>query len=122
MFEKLKSKKFIAVILTAIIVGVGSQLGVDPETLSSIALVAASFITGQGIADFGERSVFGSIREKVSAFKSRKVLVALASGIVIAVMDYLGIDPGITKWVVAVSAPYLIGEGIADAGQAINSK
>lgn len=113
MIAKLASKKFLAVIVTAFIVSVGTYFGAAKETLESIALIAASFITGQGIADFGERG-----RQIVSAFSSRKVWVSIASTVLIAGMDYLGVDPGITKWVVAVVSPYLIGEGIADAGKA----
>jgi hypothetical protein len=116
MFEKLKSKKFLTVILTAIIVGAGNEFGVAKETLESLALVAASYITGQGLADIGERG-----RQVVKAITSRKVWVAVAGGVVIASMDYLGVDPGVTKWVLAVVSPYLIGEGLADAGKAIKA-
>lgn len=113
MIDKIKSKKFLAVILTAIIIGIGTELGVAKETLESFALLAASFFTGQGLADFGERG-----RIIVKAITSRKVWVSVAAGVLIAAMDYLGVDPSITKWVVAVAGPYLVAEGVADAGKA----
>ncbi len=113
MIDKIKSKKFLAVIITALIISIGGYLGVAKETLESFAYLCVSFVSGQGLADFGERG-----RQIVRTFTSRKVWIGIASAVLIAGMDYLGVDPTITKWVVAVAGPYLVAEGVADAGKA----
>lgn len=113
MIEKLLSKKFLATIIGALIIAVGNQLGFAHETLESIAGIVISFVAGQGIADFGGRG-----RVIVKALFSRKVWIAALGAVMVTAFDYLGIDPTISKWVLAFVGPYLLAEGVADAGKA----
>jgi hypothetical protein len=53
MIEKLKSRKLLIAVITAVLVTVGTSLGIDEATVTKLVGLAASYIVGQGIADAG---------------------------------------------------------------------
>jgi hypothetical protein len=51
-----KSKKFWAAIIGALVVTIGTQIGIDPEKAKLIAEVIVGYIVGQGLADLGKHA------------------------------------------------------------------
>lgn len=57
MIEKFKSRKLWAAIVGAVVVSLGDQLGLAPETVQWVATILTGYIVGQGIADAGAQGV-----------------------------------------------------------------
>ena len=51
MIAKLKSRKFLVAIVTAVLVTTGDTLGLNHETTQMLVNLAASYIIGQGVVD-----------------------------------------------------------------------
>lgn len=51
MLEKLKSRKLWAAVITAAIVALAEQLGLDPAQVTDLITVALGYILGQGAVD-----------------------------------------------------------------------
>jgi hypothetical protein len=51
MYEKLKSRKLWVTVVTAALVTLGSQMGIDEATTTKLVGIAAAYLLGQGIAD-----------------------------------------------------------------------
>ena len=51
MLQKLKSRKLWVTVITAGLMALGSQLGIDPEMLEKIMAVAMTYIAGESIVD-----------------------------------------------------------------------
>lgn len=55
LLKKLKSRKLWVTISTGAIITLGDHLGLDKETITKLAGLAASYVLGQGIADAGSQ-------------------------------------------------------------------
>lgn len=53
MLEKLKSRKLWAAVVGSVVVALGDQLGLAPETVQWVATLLTGYVVGQGIADAG---------------------------------------------------------------------
>lgn len=51
MLAKLKSRKLWVAVITAAVVALAEQLGLDPDQVTSLLTVAVAYIAGQGFAD-----------------------------------------------------------------------
>lgn len=111
MIDKLKSRKFWAMIVTAILTTLGQQLGLSEDAIQWIVGIAGSYILGQGIADFGAQG-----RLVVNKLASRKLWGYVVSTLVVTLGDAFGLSPDITQWFAAAVMTYLVGQGVADAG------
>lgn len=54
MLEKLKSRKLWVAVATAAIVALSQQLGIDPELVNKLVVVAGTYMLGQGLADINK--------------------------------------------------------------------
>lgn len=54
MLEKLKSRKLWMAVGTAIVVTLSQQLGIDPELVNKLVVIAGTYMLGQGIADINK--------------------------------------------------------------------
>ena len=63
MFGIFKSKKFWAMVVGAVVVTAGTQLGLSQDQAVALAAVITGYIVGQGIADSGKE------RAKIEAGK-----------------------------------------------------
>lgn len=54
----------------------------------------------------------------MSKLKSRKLWAAVIGSVIVAAGPQFGITPDITQWLATIVTGYVIGQGIADAGQA----
>lgn len=111
MIDKLKSRKFWALIITALLTTLGQQFGFSEETTQWLVGIGGAYIAGEGIADFGAKG-----REIAGKFASRKLWAYLAATLIVSVGDGLQLDPTITQWLSTLVMTYLVGQGVADAG------
>lgn len=58
----------------------------------------------------------------IDKLKSRKLWAALIGTIIVTLGDHLGISPEMTQWVATIITGYVIGQGIADAGQGLAAR
>lgn len=56
MIDKLKSRKLWVAVVTATIVALSQQLGIDPALAEKLVTLAGAYVLGQGIADHGARA------------------------------------------------------------------
>ncbi len=57
MLEKLKSRKLWVTVVTAAIVTLSGQLGIDPELTTKLVGLAAAYVLGQGLADINKPQI-----------------------------------------------------------------
>jgi hypothetical protein len=55
---------------------------------------------------------------KMNKLKSRKLWAAILGSIIVAAGPQLGLTPDVTQWLATIVTGYVVGQGIADAGQA----
>ena len=65
--DKLVSRKLIVAVITALIAGLGPQLGMLPGTIDNLVVIATTYILGQGAVD------------AATAFKSKSTQIAAAN-------------------------------------------
>ena len=53
----LTSKKFLATIIGAVVVALGSALGISDEQTTKIAGLIVAYVLGQGVADMGKEKI-----------------------------------------------------------------
>ena len=51
--------------------------------------------------------------------KSRKLWATILGSIIVTVGPELGLSPDVTQWIATIVTGYVIGQGIADAGQGL---
>lgn len=56
--------------------------------------------------------------EIMSKLKSRKLWAAIIGSVIVTAGDQFGLTPEMTQWIATIVTGYVIGQGIADAGQA----
>lgn len=110
MIEKLRSRKFVALIVTTVISVVGREVGLSEEATNWLIGVAGAFIVGQGIADLNTVR-----KEAQSKLTSRKLWVYVVYTLATVVGDFLGLPSGIVEKVGTVVMTYLVGQGVADS-------
>ncbi|MCU9930987.1 hypothetical protein OFL77_27015, partial [Escherichia coli] len=54
MLEKLKSRKLWVTVVTAAVVALSNQLGIDAELTTKLVGLAAAYVLGQGLADINK--------------------------------------------------------------------
>ena len=110
MIEKLRSRKFITLIITTLISSIGREVGLTEEAVNWLIGVAGSYIVGQGIADIGR------VKDQVvDRLRSVKLWVYVAYTLIVTIGDFLGLPIGIIEKVGAVVMTYLFSQGVADA-------
>ena len=51
--------------------------------------------------------------------KSRKLWAAVIGAVIVSAGPQLGLTPDITQWIATIVTGYVVGQGIADAGQGL---
>lgn len=54
--------------------------------------------------------------------KSRKLWAAIIGSVIVSAGPELGLSPEVTQWIAQIVIGYVVGQGIADAGQAVLAK
>jgi hypothetical protein len=65
--------------------------------------------------------MFLFIRSGMKKLKSRKLWAAILGSVVLAAGSEFGISPDAAQWIATIITGYVLGQGVADAGQAIAS-
>ena len=66
-----------------------------------------------------------TINKKKSMFqklKSRKLWATIIGALIVSGGKEVGLTPDMTQWIATIVTGYVIGQGIADAGQAVSAK
>ena len=56
-------------------------------------------------------------KQMIDKLKSRKLWAAILGGVIVSLGDALGLTADATQWIVTIITGYIVGQGIADAGQ-----
>jgi len=51
MLQKLKSRKLWVTVAAAALMALGSQLGIDPDTLDKVMAIAMTYVGGESLVD-----------------------------------------------------------------------
>lgn len=108
MIQKLTSRKLLAVLISAFVVALGSQLGFGDREVQSVVTLSTGFILGQGIE--GIAAPLRSLKERLI---SRKLWVYVGLTVLAAFTNEIGINP----LLVDSLATYFIGQGLSDFGK-----
>lgn len=108
MIQKLASRKLLALVVTALLVALGGELGIGDREMQSVVTVAGGFILGQSIEDFA-----APIRSLKERLLSRKFLVYAGLTVLSAVSGEIGINPVLLDTL----STYFVGQGVADFGR-----
>ena len=57
------------------------------------------------------------IPKMIDKLKSRKLWAAIVGSVILSFGDQLGLSPDVTQWIGTIVTGYIVGQGIADAGQ-----
>lgn len=57
----------------------------------------------------------------IDKLKSRKLWAAVVGSVIISFGDQLGLSPDVTQWIGTIVTGYIVGQGIADAGQGLRA-
>jgi hypothetical protein len=57
----------------------------------------------------------------IDKLKSRKLWAAIVGSVILSFGDQLGLSPDVTQWIGTIVTGYIVGQGIADAGQGLRS-
>lgn len=99
------------VVLTAILTTLGYTFGIPEVTIQWIIQIAAAFLIGQGVADFGVQG------KQPRDYFDKKFIFTLISGVVLAVANYFEVPEDLMKWLTHLMSGFLVTQGIADAGK-----
>jgi hypothetical protein len=102
--EKLKSRKLWAAVLGAVIVAVGTQLGLSEQAALEISALIVAYIVGNGLAASNAAGL-----EKLT---SRKMWITVAGVAVVAFAEQIGLAADVTQKLVALLSAYMIGNGL----------
>lgn len=108
MIQKLTSRKLLAVLISAFVVALGSQLGFGEREVQSVVILSTGFILGQGI-----EGIAAPLRSLKDRLMSRKLWVYVGLTVFSAFTDEIGINPALVDWL----ATYFIGQGLSDFGK-----
>ena len=108
MIQKLTSRKFLAVIISAFVVALGEQLGFAEREVQSVVTISTGFILGQGI-----EGITAPLRSLKDRLLSRKLWVYVGLTILAAFTNEIGLDPVLVDSL----ATYFIGQGLSDFGR-----
>lgn len=101
-------RKAIAAAIGAIVLAVGSQLGMDPEVIQWLGGLFTALILGKGVHDY-------ITKMPTSTYTWRKVIAAVVGALVLALGPQIGIPEDTCQWIVAVIGGFIGGQMIADA-------
>ena len=60
-------------------------------------------------------------KNAMNKLKSRKLWAAIIGSIIVTAGDQLWLSPDVTQWIATIVTGYVIGQGLADAGQALKA-
>lgn len=102
-------------IATGLITTIGQSFGIPEVVISKLVEVAAAFLIGQGLADFGAQGLIPAGHPAKN--QSSKFLAYVASTLIIAIGSYFSVEESMTTWLAHAVSAFLLGQGVADMGQ-----
>lgn len=115
MKEKFKSRKVRVFLITSLITTLGPLLGLPGNVVAWLVQIAAAFIGGQGIADFGSQGLIPSGHKAKK--ESTKFLAYILSSLIVASGTYFDMPPEVAEWLTNIVTVFILGQGIADSGK-----